>query len=711
MSRFNKNPYPRQRMGENLTVCIFRIVFILFAKLACIAGSLWYLVNLWQYLLLGDARPYNVLSIETFNETHGTIAPHLNILSSEAGAINVTLISVHNRARHFYDLPVANYTNYTPLPQQPGMIAIGAVQNMNAKGLYFTQYVLKHKPEVASEWTMIGLRHPKSRTKVVDSREIANQHLFQPGHIVEIRYAPLEFHTVNRVTNETSTLDRFKYFLGFGGETVGYSYKSWVTHMPFPATRTPNTTDWDNLTTVIIIRPESIISNIMYNEEKTSIRQTLSDIGGLVGMIGTILVFLFGVSLMSPWGFIADIPFFRRKITFSLADAYTGAGGRSNGPFTTKVSDIGKFNPNLSTDERIEMVKEQLDELELVLRDYYVDGEVFQEFGEARRDVKRKKTETIKSHSSVLDGDRPIGGGGEDNGLGRGYSSRGQGVLMEPLTLPSRTLFESQHQHRGQLPSPDHPPVIVLPRRVRTASFSSSTPATGGGGEPSVFEYYQQQKIQQHKDQQQRRHQNNSSYLRNSSTTTLSEQPLLLHTLVEEDLSSSGRDRGSSRRRMGSSNRSSIQSNDKTHYGDFDDQDDDDDQKAQHMGLLQQDHHSMHQSYLQNTVTPTPSPPTSPPGPGRRPAYPARPPKDEIISMHLYNNDNNNVPDDRNYNDGGITTVDMSSISSPPPVFPTGFSNSQQQHEQQQHLQHQHYQQQQRQILEEMDLSNMPREF
>ncbi|KAF9093993.1 hypothetical protein BGX29_009717, partial [Mortierella sp. GBA35] len=459
------DPYPRQRMGENLTVCIFRIVFILFAKLACIAGSLWYLVNLWQYLLLGDARPYNVLSIETFNETHGTIAPHLNILSSEVGAINVTLISVHNRARHFYDLPVANYTNYTPLPQQPGMIAIGAVQNMNAKGLYFTQYVLKHKPEVASEWTMIGLRHPKSRTKVVDSREIANQHLFQPGHIVEIRYAPLEFHTVNRVTNETSTLDRFKYFLGFGGETVGYSYKSWVTHMPFPATRTPNTTDWDNLTTVIIIRPESIISNIMYNEEKTSIRQTLSDIGGLVGMIGTILVFLFGVSLMSPWGFIADIPFFRRKITFSLADAYTGAGGRSNGPFTTKVSDIGKFNPNLSTDERIEMVKEQLDELELVLRDYYVDGEVFQEFGEARRDVKRKKTETIKSHSSVLNGGRPIGGGGEDNGL------------------------------------------------------------------------------------------------------------------------------------------------------DFDDQDDDDDQKAQHMGLLQQDHHSMHQSYLQNTVTPTPSPPTSPPGP------------------------------------------------------------------------------------------------
>ena len=376
--------------------------------------------------------------------------------------------------------------------------------------------------------------------------------------------------------------------------------------MPFPAT---HPAAWDDLTTVIIIRPASTIGSVSYNEEKTSIRATMSDIGGLIGIVGSIIVFLFGVSVISPWGFISGIPYFRRRITGSLAEAYTSQGGLSKGPFTTHQSNIGKFEPGMSTEMRVAMVKEQLDELELVLMEYYIDGAVFQGYDQERRKVKVRRAASMRSRKNGVDGQ--VGSGGE-----------GANMMMEPLTLPSRTLFESQHQHKGQLPSPEHPPVVNNPSSRRASldrhhHWTSSSAEAGG-----VFEYYQQQKLQQHQQEQQSlRHQNNgNNQYRNS---TLSEKGPL-HSLTEEPLSPSSRisiERG----------RRSSQLNDRTHFAmDMYDQQDD-------MGLLQQDHHSMHQAYLQNTTG------------SMNPAYPPRPPKDEITSMHLQN-DRHLTMSDLNHN-------------------------------------------------------------
>ncbi|KAF9552052.1 hypothetical protein EC957_000125 [Mortierella hygrophila] len=625
--------YPRRRVGENVTVCIFRTIVILITR--CILGTIWYLHNLVEYLGLGDARPYNVLSIEN-ESNNGTITPVLNIYSAQGNVVNLTSMSYHDDERG--EVPLVPQLN----DKNPFLLVLGSgVGSLNAKNGTdeYMQYIIRHDPLYASEWTRVGLVHPKSTSNVTDSRDFSNQYYFYPGHIVEIRYEPLEFHTVNRQTDDTSALERFKYFLGFGGETVGYSYMSSVTHMPFPAI---HSAAWDNLTTVIIIRPASIISSVSYNDEKTSIRATLSDIGGLVGIVSTIIVFLFGVEALSPWGFIAGIPYFRRRITGSLAEAYTSQGGLSNGPFTTGKSEIGKFDPGMSTEMRVAMVKEQLDELELVLMEYYIDGAVFQGYSQERKKVKVQRAATMRSRMSGVDG--KVGSG-----------DKGRIMMMEPLSLPSRTLFESQRQHKGQLPSPEHPPVVnnSLPRRAsldRHHRRASSSTESGG-----VFEYYQQQKLLQHQQEQQSlRHQNNgNNQYRNS---TLSEQGLH-HSLTEDPLSPS------SRINVGRGRRGS-QLNDRTHFA-MDMYDQEDDQQ----GLLQQDHHSMHQTYLQNTAG------------EKLPDYPPRPPKDEIISMHLQN-DSGRTMSDFNHNSAyydnssapaysiataaATTTVVPTSTSSPP---------------------------------------------
>ncbi|KAF8943862.1 hypothetical protein BGZ47_004963 [Haplosporangium gracile] len=638
---FGSDPYPHRRVGENVTVCIFRTIVIFITRLGCILGTVWYLNNLVEYLKLGDVRPYNVLSIEN-ESSNGTVAPVLNIFSIYGkNAINLTSMSYHDLT--------GNYPLDLQVIDNPNILVLGSgVGNLNAKGGKgeYMRYVLRHNPHYASDWTRVGLIHPSSSTEVIDSRDISNQFYFYPGHIVEIRYEPLKFHTVNRQSDKTTTFERFKYFLGFGGETIGYSYKSSVTHMPYPETRP---TTWDNLTTVLIIRPASVIASESYNEEKTSVRATMSDIGGLVGIVGSIIVFLFGVSVMSPWGFISDIPYFRRRITESLAEAYTSQGGLSKGPFTTHQSNIGKFEPGMSTEMQVAMVKEQLDELELVLMEYYIDGAVFQGYDQERTKVKVRRAASMRSRMSGVDGHMQGGGG------------NGKNMMMEPLTLPSRTLFESQHQHKGQLPSPEYPPAANSSfRRVSIDRHHRRTSsATEGGG---VFEYYQQQKLQQHQqDQQPLRHQNNANNSQYRSST-LSEQGDL-RSLTEEPLSPSSRTNNVSRGRR------SSQLNVRAHFAMdmYNDHQQDD-----RLGLLQQDHHSMHQTYLQNTT-------------GNSPAYPPRPSKDEIISMHLQNDSGLTLSDNNSantyYNNNGtvpahsIVTATATATSSPPSGYPISFSS------------------------------------
>ncbi|KAF9350423.1 hypothetical protein BGX26_011399, partial [Mortierella sp. AD094] len=325
--------------------------------------------------------------------------------------------------------------------------------------------------------------------------------------------------------------------MGFGGQKVIYAYQTTGYTSPFP----PGLHDDDTI--VVIIRAQSELEIISYLVEKVTLRDTMSSIGGLIGIAGSAIVFLFGASLMSPWGYIAGLPFFRRRISGSLAKAYDNDHGLSKGPFTTQFEDTGKFDSEIkTTDQRISMLKERIDELEMVLSEYYLDGAVFRDYADERDKLKVARKASIVSRTTLKTGSAPYTGQQD----GQSTSQRTWGNTREPLVLPSQTLMESQHQHRGQLPSPQFPPSYAKPSQEYTRRQSS---------EPSVLAYYQQQWQQ---SQQHSKHRSES------------EQSLLRSRVEEDEEFVSPRH---ARR--------------------------DSDQDQQTQGLLQQDHHTMHQTFLQ----------------------------------------------------------------------------------------------------------------
>ncbi|KAI8596315.1 hypothetical protein EDD21DRAFT_408471 [Dissophora ornata] len=230
------------------------------------------------------------------------------------------------------------------------------------------QVLFKHSlPLTTFGWTIASLLHPLGQ----QSYDMNSQYYFLPGHYVEIHYTPLQVNQISQTDNTTSLFQRFLVFMGYGERETYYTYQSTAMVTPF----SPGS--YDNVTTIIIIRPTSNIEILTTAEEKVSFRETLSNIGGLIGIVGSVIVFLFGASLMSPWGFIAEIPYFRNRISTSMSDAYKTKNGLFNGPFTTKVGQVGKFDNKLSVDERTILLKERIDELELILCEYYLNGAVF----------------------------------------------------------------------------------------------------------------------------------------------------------------------------------------------------------------------------------------------------------------------------------------------------------------------------------------------
>ncbi|KAF9990096.1 hypothetical protein BGZ75_003643 [Mortierella antarctica] len=251
---------------------------------------------------------------------------------------------------------------------------------------------IEHAAELPQDvWTFVSLYHPKTSTQgqAPTTRDMFNSYAFTPGHFVEIRYTSVQFFTIFRPDEFSSTWERFKSFIGYMDPVEDYSYQSTVQHIPFPIGM------YGPHSSVIVLRPPSVVEFTEYEEEKTSFKDTMAKIGGLLSLVGSIVVFLFGVSLVSPWGFLASLPFFRRRMSNSLAKAYNSAEGFSKGPFTTHIDEIGDFDHTVPTnDMKITMLKERIDELELVLSEYYLDGCVFQHYSEERDQVRLERAKT-----------------------------------------------------------------------------------------------------------------------------------------------------------------------------------------------------------------------------------------------------------------------------------------------------------------------------
>ncbi|KAG0012498.1 hypothetical protein BGZ80_011699 [Entomortierella chlamydospora] len=227
-----------------------------------------------------------------------------------------------------------------------------------------------------------------------------------------IRYAATHLYQAYRPNANDPLSSKIKAFIGYGGQTESYSYESSVDHIPFT-----NGT-YDNTTTIIVIRPSTNIESIMYAVDETTFRDTLAKIGGLIGIIASVIIFLFGHTRLSPWGILARFPPFRTKIINGIEgrckkneedkmseddekseenennenekDGVNEKDGESekNGENEKNEKNEKNVRPGAiftkrysTTDSANELgqLHKRLDELEVVLEDYYLDGKFFRE--------------------------------------------------------------------------------------------------------------------------------------------------------------------------------------------------------------------------------------------------------------------------------------------------------------------------------------------
>ncbi|KAF9369771.1 hypothetical protein CPB97_003316, partial [Podila verticillata] len=94
---------------------------------------------------------------------------------------------------------------------------------------------------------------------------------------------------------------RVRRFFGVERQYEDYSYTTSITYQPKPASYGLDTE------ATIILRPESAFETISYSEQKIRLLDTLSSIGGFLGLAGAVIIFLFGMSEVSPWGTITQI--------------------------------------------------------------------------------------------------------------------------------------------------------------------------------------------------------------------------------------------------------------------------------------------------------------------------------------------------------------------------------------------------------------------
>ncbi|KAI8596316.1 hypothetical protein EDD21DRAFT_408472 [Dissophora ornata] len=471
--------FPRIRKGENLGFCIAKNFVIFFVRLSCILGAIWYLGSWFAYVSQGNQRPFN-MSERQVSQIYGTTVPILNLFSTAVNQIQIEDVLYRDwNSSSPLNFQVINSTTANLPGQEIFSVQFAMDVLVTSSFLGSVQVVLKHSlPLTTFGWTMAGLLHPLKQNTQFTPYDMTNQYFFLPGHYVEIHYTPLQFSQVYQPDSTTSLFRRFQVFMGYGGEVMDYSYQSTAMVTPF----LPGS--FDNATTIIIIRPASSVEILTTADEKVTFRDTMSNIGGLIGIVGSVIVFLFGASLMSPWGFVAGVPYFRNRICRSMAEAYDTENGLSKGPFTLDQNEIGTFDGDIVTpDQKMTLLKERIDELELVLSEYYLNGDVFSTYAHNREQLKSARQPS--SAPQVPPGKTSLNPSMEGLSLYELKQQQQQQYQQQyQQQRPSQTLMESQHQHKGPLPSPKTPP--------SHSRRQSSEQQRQDASEPSASTYHRQ---------------------------------------------------------------------------------------------------------------------------------------------------------------------------------------------------------------------------
>ncbi|KAF9165977.1 hypothetical protein BGX21_009873 [Mortierella sp. AD011] len=366
--------YPKKRTRQNNTLFVVKYTMIFVIRVFSLMGIIWFIATWIMYELQGNDRPFNVLQHNALQE-NGTPTPM-------RGMFSVDGISYSNRTGTT-SIPITLHNGTLPDGSAGETICISSsVANLKAGwDMDSIQISLRQRMPPTTPWVLAGLVHPQNNATELTSLDANNQYLFYTGNIIEVRYAATHLYQAYRPNVNDPLSRKIKAFIGYGGQTESYSYESSADHVPFA-----NGT-YDNSTTIIVIRPSTNIESITYAVDETTFRDTLAKIGGLIGIISAVIIFLFGNTRISPWGILAKFPPFRTTIIKGLegCDKKNEDTGNDDtkvhsGAIFTKKSTKGptKESP-MSSDEKLAKLYDRLDELEVVLEDYYLDGKFFRE--------------------------------------------------------------------------------------------------------------------------------------------------------------------------------------------------------------------------------------------------------------------------------------------------------------------------------------------
>ncbi|KAF9577189.1 hypothetical protein BGW38_007764, partial [Lunasporangiospora selenospora] len=242
----------------------------------------------------------------------------------------------------------------------------------------YTYLVLQHSgtDQLKLPWTRLALYHQKSpplKNGYVDNRSTFRHYLY-PGQSLEIRYTLDIFPDLARSFRVRDILEDQigELFKRDGPKSWTYIYSATVNTIPHP--QMPNPEGY--LTSVIVLRPASNTVRYHYKEEKYSIWNRVSTIGGLMGFFTSIIAFLCGADLRSPFGAMTKFGYFQRKTRQVFSETFGSKGRHGKIPFTTKESDLLLIEdqvPEMQTRRQVATLQERIDKLEIALSEYYLD--------------------------------------------------------------------------------------------------------------------------------------------------------------------------------------------------------------------------------------------------------------------------------------------------------------------------------------------------
>lgn len=218
----------------------------------------------------------------------------------------------------------------------------------------------------------------------------------------------------------------------------------------------------------LTIQPSSFTININNEQKVFTLLNAFAQIGGVLGLFIAVQTILFGFRPQSPWGIVHRWSFgrLRVKLTDRLANYFDRMGTPVPlvNPVSSRLSTVFKDNAYASgyavdeamnQENRVHQVEERLQLMELLLKSYYLNDEVFRSLDQA---VKRGNDERRRSSmGGIKRTSTDSHFGGESNEvLELGVHAKADEESAGISRRPSGTVFPQQRGMYQPGLAPDH---------------------------------------------------------------------------------------------------------------------------------------------------------------------------------------------------------------------------------------------------------------